>query len=74
MPRRSQLRARNSATGDTIAINAEKRTLSLNVTAAELARRKKTLKPFRLKVRRGWLGRYALHVQSADTGAVMDNL
>jgi dihydroxy-acid dehydratase len=42
------------------------------VPAKELARRRKALKPFKPKVTRGWLGRYAQFVMSADTGAVFD--
>lgn len=58
--------------GDRIRIDAEKGTLDLLVPAAALARRLKQLKPFEPKVKHGWLGRYAEHVTSADTGAVFD--
>jgi dihydroxy-acid dehydratase len=58
--------------GDRILIDAEKGRLDLLVPAKELARRRKALKPFKPKVTRGWLGRYAQFVMSADTGAVFD--
>jgi len=59
-------------TGDSIRIDAEKRTIDLLVTKAELSRRMKRLAPFEPKVKRGWLSRYLLHVTSADKGAVFD--
>jgi dihydroxy-acid dehydratase len=60
--------------GDFIEIDAEKRTLNLAVSAKEIKQRLSNLKPFKPKVTGGWLGRYALHVLSAHTGAVMDNV
>lgn len=59
--------------GDKIAIDVTKRTINLNVPKDVLAKRKKKLKKFVPKVTRGWLGRYATHVLSANFGAVMDN-
>jgi len=59
--------------GDTIKIDAEKRTLDVDLTAKEIKKRLSKLKPFVPKVTGGWLGRYACHVLSANTGAVMDN-
>jgi dihydroxy-acid dehydratase len=59
--------------GDKIAIDVTKRTINLNVPKDVLAKRKKKLKKFTPKVTRGWLGRYAAHVLSANFGAVMDN-
>jgi len=58
--------------GDRIRVDAGRSRLDLLVPVAELKRRAKALKPFKLKVRRGWLARYAEHVQSADVGAVFD--
>jgi len=58
--------------GDTIHINAAKRTLEVELSKTELARRRKALKPFRPKVEHGWLARYSAHVTSADTGAVFE--
>jgi dihydroxy-acid dehydratase len=57
---------------DTIRIDASKGKLDVVLSKAEIARRTKALKPFKPKVQRGWLGRYVLHVTSADTGAVFD--
>ncbi len=58
--------------GETIRIDAERGTLDLDISKAELQRRVKALAPFRPRVERGWLARYAAHVTSADTGAVFD--
>ena len=58
--------------GDSIRIDAKKRTIDLLVSKAELARRMKRLPDFEPKVTRGWLARYLLHVTSADKGAVFD--
>jgi len=60
--------------GDVIRIDAKKRTLDVNLPAKEIKKRLSKLKPFTPKVTRGWLGRYAQHVLSAHTGAVMDNV
>jgi dihydroxy-acid dehydratase len=59
-------------TGDRIRIDAQARTLDLLVDEATLSRRKDDLPAFEPKVKHGWLARYALHVMSADKGAVMD--
>jgi dihydroxy-acid dehydratase len=58
--------------GETIRIDAEKGTLDLDVSKAEIARRLKALPAFEPKVRHGWLARYSRSVTSADTGAVFD--
>jgi dihydroxy-acid dehydratase len=60
--------------GDTIKIDAGKRTMNVELPAKEIKRRLSKLKPFTPKVTGGWLGRYARHVLSAHTGAVMDNV
>jgi dihydroxyacid dehydratase/phosphogluconate dehydratase len=60
--------------GDQIKIDMAKRSMELLVSDEEIANRTKTLKPFVQKIKRGWLGRYAMHVTSANTGAVMDNV
>lgn len=60
--------------GDTIKIDAEKRTLNVVLPAKEIKKRLSKLKLFSPKVKGGWLGRYARHVLSAHTGAVMDNV
>ena len=59
--------------GDIIKIDAEKRTLNVDLSAKEIKKRLSKLKPFIPKVTGGWLGRYVCHVLSANTGAVMDN-
>ena len=59
--------------GDKIEIDAEKHTLNVVLPAKEIKKRLSKLKPFVPKVTGGWLGRYARHVLSAHTGAVMDN-
>ncbi len=58
--------------GDTITIDAEKRTLTLEVTAAELKKRKKAWKKPAARYSRGVLAKYAAHVTSASLGAVTD--
>jgi len=59
--------------GDRIRIDAVRRTLNVDLSAQEIKKRLGRLKPFVPKVTRGWLGRYARQVLSANTGAVMDN-
>jgi dihydroxy-acid dehydratase len=58
--------------GDTITIDAEKRALTLGVTSAELAKRKKAWKQPSPRYRRGVLAKYASHVTDASHGAVTD--
>src|SRR3954453_23941152 len=58
--------------GDTITIDAEKRELTLEVSAAELKKRKKAWKQPAPRYPRGGLGKYAAHVTSASLGAVTD--
>ena len=58
--------------GDRICIDAGKGKIDVDLPKREIERRLKALKPFTPTVRRGWLARYAAHVTSADTGAVMD--
>ncbi len=60
-------------TGDIIEIDAIKRTLNVKLTGEEIDERMAVLPPFEPKVTKGWLGRYAQFVTSADTGAVMQN-
>jgi dihydroxy-acid dehydratase len=59
--------------GDIIEIDADKRTLNLKISDEDMKKRIEELRPFEPKVKRGWLGRYAQHVLSANYGAVMDN-
>ncbi len=58
--------------GDIITIDASKRSLSVDVTAAELAKRKKAWKKPEPRYRRGVLAKYASHVTDASHGAVTD--
>jgi dihydroxy-acid dehydratase len=58
--------------GETIRIDAAKRSIELAVAKAEIGRRLKALPPFTPKVTRGWLGRYPIHATSADRGAVFE--
>ena len=57
--------------GDTISIDIPKRKLQLNVDKKELEARKKRWKKPEPKIKKGWLSRYAQHVSSAGSGAVM---
>lgn len=60
--------------GDRIKIDVKKRRIDLLISEKEFEKRMKKLKPFIPKIKRGWLGRYAQHVKSANFGAVMDNV
>jgi len=57
--------------GDPIVLDIPKRKLSLDVPAAELARRRKVWKAPAPKVAKGYLSRYAKLVRSAGEGAVV---
>jgi dihydroxy-acid dehydratase len=59
-------------TGDAISIDAERRELTLHVSAAELTRRRKSWVPPKPYARRGALAKYARQVSSASLGAVTD--
>jgi dihydroxy-acid dehydratase len=58
--------------GDTITIDAERREITLHVSAAELKRRRKSWAPPKPYARRGALAKYAKQVSSASLGAVTD--
>jgi dihydroxy-acid dehydratase len=58
--------------GDTITIDAERREITLHVSAAELKRRRKSWVPPKPYARRGALAKYAKQVSSASLGAVTD--
>jgi dihydroxy-acid dehydratase len=58
--------------GDPITIDAQKRMMSLEVSAMELAKRRKAWKPPRPRYVRGVLAKYASTVTSASLGAVTD--
>jgi dihydroxy-acid dehydratase len=59
--------------GDAITIDAKKRTLSIALSAAELAKRRKAWKQPAPRYRRGVLAKYAAHVTDASHGAVTDD-
>jgi dihydroxy-acid dehydratase len=59
-------------TGDEITIDAERREMTLHVTAAELKRRRKAWSPPKTLARRGALAKYSKTVSSASLGAVTD--
>ncbi len=58
--------------GDSITIDAEKRQLNLNVSAAEIKKRLKAWKRPAPRYTRGVLAKYASTVTSASEGAVTD--
>jgi dihydroxy-acid dehydratase len=59
-------------TRDEITIDAERREITLHVSAAELKRRRKRWTPPKPYARRGTLAKYAKQVSSASFGAVTD--
>ena len=59
-------------TGDEITIDAERRELTLHLTAAELKRRRRAWVPPKPFARRGALAKYSKVVSSASLGAVTD--
>jgi len=60
-------------TGDRITIDANSRTLHIDLSAKELATRKKQWKKPKPRHTRGVLAKYASAVSSASTGAITDN-
>ena len=58
--------------GDPITIDAQQRSITVEVTAAELKQRRKTWKAPRPRYVRGVLAKYASTVTSASLGAVTD--
>lgn len=58
--------------GETIAIDVKARKMELKLSDDQIRQRIAALPAFEPKVKRGWLARYLLHVNSADTGAVFD--
>ena len=57
--------------GDLIEVDINKKKINVKASAEELRNRKKKIGPFKPKVMRGWLARYASFVESADKGAVL---
>lgn len=60
--------------GDFISLDVANRTLTLEVTDEELARRKEIWKPIHKKYDRGYVSLYQRHVQQAHLGADLDFL
>jgi dihydroxy-acid dehydratase len=58
--------------GDSITIDAKKHLIQLNVSRAELAKRRKAWKQPKPRYTKGVLAKYAKVVSGADTGAVTD--
>ena len=58
--------------GDLITIDAEKREITLGISAKELKARRQAWKPMKPRYTRGVLAKYAAHVTSASEGAVTD--
>ncbi|MDB6036357.1 MAG: ilvD, partial [Verrucomicrobiales bacterium] len=58
--------------GDSITIDAEKRTLNLDVSQAEITKRLKAWSAPKPRYKRGVLAKYAKLVNSAHLGAVTD--
>ncbi|ERS92988.1 dihydroxy-acid dehydratase [Staphylococcus simulans] len=57
--------------GDEIVIDLTNRTLDVDVSEEEMNKRKTEVKPFKAKVKTGYLARYTALVTSANTGGVM---
>ena len=57
--------------GDRITIDIPNRTLSVQLTQSEIAKRFKTWKPIPPKIKTGYLSRYCRLVSSADKGAIL---
>ena len=58
--------------GDIIEIDVNKKSINVKLSKDELRQRMKKQKPFKSKVKGGWLKRYSAFVSSADTGAVLE--
>jgi dihydroxy-acid dehydratase len=57
--------------GDVIDINIPERSINLLLSEGEISHRLSLWKPPEPKIKHGWLARYACHVTSASTGAIM---
>lgn len=55
--------------GDEITIDIPARSINAKLTKAEIARRRKAMKPWKPRIKGGWLERYAMFVGNASTGA-----
>ena len=59
--------------GDIITIDIPNKRIEVQLTEEELQKRLSRLSPFRPKIKRGYLARYAAMVTSAGTGAILKN-
>jgi len=59
--------------GDIISIDIPNKTISINVSDDELAKRKQTWKTPEPKINKGYMARYAKNVSSANLGAIFHN-
>ncbi|MDD4202627.1 MAG: dihydroxy-acid dehydratase [Candidatus Omnitrophica bacterium] len=59
--------------GDIIEIDVNKYSINAKLSKEELDKRRKLQKPFKSKVKGGWLARYAHFVSSADKGATVES-
>jgi len=59
--------------GDIIKIDIPNRTLNVELSNEEIAKRLNALPPFEPKIKRGYLARYSKMVSSASTGAILKN-
>ncbi len=57
--------------GDIIEIDVDKEEINVKLSDKELEKRRKKLRPFKPKVKSGWLSRYSAFVASADKGATL---
>ncbi|MBN1405359.1 MAG: dihydroxy-acid dehydratase, partial [Candidatus Omnitrophica bacterium] len=57
--------------GDFIHIDITNRKIELKVSQKEIDARFKTLRPRKLKIKTGYMARYARMVESASTGAIL---
>ena len=57
--------------GDLITVDIPNRVLSVELSDEEIQKRLKELPPFEPKIKKGYLGRYARLVTSANTGAIL---
>ena len=60
--------------GDIISIDIPNKKLDVELSKEEIDKRFVQLKPFKPKITKGYLGRYAKMVTSANTGAIFKNL
>jgi len=58
--------------GDSITLDKNRRLIQLDVSAKELAARKKSWKPPKPRYKEGILAEYARHVSSASIGAIAE--